>query len=302
MSNPTVAVVGSTNLDLVFRSPKLPSPGETLLGGEFATTPGGKGGNQAVAIAQIGGGAEFIGCVGADANGSVLKKSLREFGVGIEHLFETDRAASGTAVILVDEAGMNMIVVAAGANMLLSAADVSNALGLIKADVVLAQLEIELGAVEAASKSAKFILNPAPGRHLSDELISRCWAVTPNESEAEVLTGIRPHNREQAEAAANSLRDKGAKNVVLTLGEKGCFWSGESGHGLFPARRVSAVDTTAAGDAFNGAFAWFIAEGREIPEAIELANCVAALSVTKRGAQESMPTKEELSNFAGALL
>lgn len=301
MDSPLVAVVGSTNLDMVFHSATLPRPGETLLGGDFETHPGGKGGNQSVAIARLGGNVSFIGCIGADANGATLRASLETAGVRTDSLVVDPTNASGTAAILVDEQAMNMIVVAPGSNGSLNKDHVLDAFKKARPAVALAQLEIDLEAVRAAASAETFILNPAPARELPDDLLSLCYAITPNETETESLTGISPTDDESCMTASCVLLDKGIRNVVITLGSRGSFWASAAGGKHFAPPVVKAIDTTAAGDAFNGALAWFLAEGREFENAIGLANCVGALSTTKRGAQDSMPDLAALRALAGSL-
>ena len=301
MSSPDVLVVGSLNLDFVFRAPQLPTPGQTLLGGQFATHPGGKGGNQAVTIGRLGGSVAFAGCVGDDPFGQVMTESLLGAGVDTTHLAIDPSTASGSACVLVDERGMNMIVVAPGANMSLGPDMVLAALACTP-KVVLAQLEIEMTSVEAAAQAEFFILNPAPAQDLSSGLLSRCKVLTPNESELKSLTGIYPNEPSDCVAAAASLLDAGVENVIVTLGSRGSYWVSRSSGRHFQAPSVKAIDTTAAGDAFNGALALFLAEGRDMANAIALANCVGALSTTRHGAQESMPSRDELAALAGKIL
>lgn len=296
-----VLVVGSANMDLVFGTRRMPAPGETVLGLSFATHPGGKGANQAVAIGRLGGEVSFAGCVGSDAFGAELRAGLVAASVGVEHLGVWE-GPSGTAGIFVDDEGRNMIVVAPGANDAVSPARVDAALGALDPDVALAQLEVPLPPVEAASRAKRFILNPAPARPLPDSLLAGCFALTPNESELRALTGIEATDEDACRAAAHRLLDRGVQNVVATLGDRGCYWASAEGERHFPAPPVAAVDTTAAGDAFNGALALFVAEGRDLANALALANCVGALSVTRRGAQASMPDRNELRRFAGDLL
>lgn len=301
MSTPLVAVVGSTNLDLVFVSSALPRPGETLLGGDFATHPGGKGGNQAVAIAKLGGQVTFVGCIGQDANGNVLRASLESAGVQTNSLVVDESKPSGTAAILVDDEGRNMIVVAPGSNRSLSPEHVRQAYARQKPTVALAQLEIHLDTVLAAAEANLFVLNPAPACELPDSLLAKCFVITPNETETESLTGINPSDDERCQAASCALLEKGVKNVVITLGDRGSYWATPAGGKHFAPPTVKAIDTTAAGDAFSGSLAWFLAEGRDLPNAIALANCVGALSTTKSGAQASMPDVEDLKRLAGSL-
>lgn len=301
MASPLVAVVGSTNLDLVFTSATLPRAGETLLGGDFATHPGGKGGNQSVAIARLGGNISFVGCIGSDANGGVLRASLESAGVQTGSLVVDPEKPSGTAAILVDDRGMNMIVVAPGSNRNLMPSHVQTAYATQKPTVALAQLEIRLDTVLAAAEADLFILNPAPACDLPDELFAKCEVITPNETEMEALTGILPTDDASCMAASCCLFDKGVKNVVVTLGERGSYWATPKGGRRFEAPSVKPVDTTAAGDAFSGALAWFLAEGREFGNAIPLANCVGALATTKPGAQAAMPDLASLKAIAGSL-
>ncbi|MBS1705413.1 MAG: ribokinase [Armatimonadetes bacterium] len=302
MSSPQVAVVGSANLDLVFNTDRLPVPGETVLGGKFATHPGGKGANQAAAIARLGGQASLVGCVGTDANGRVLRSALTEIGVRVEFLQDDPHTPSGTAGILVDRSGANMIVVAPGSNFSVTPDQVQAAINSLNPDIVLAQLELNLDAVQAASHAKRFILNPAPSQPLPDEILAQCEVITPNESELKALTGISPTDASTCEQGSRILLDRGVSNVVVTLGDRGSYWTSASSGRHFPPIAVQAVDTTAAGDAFNGALAWFLATGREMANAIQLANCVGALSTTKPGAQESMPTWEEFAAVASEWL
>lgn len=297
-----VSVVGSLNYDLVFRTPTMPVPGQTILGGEFSTHSGGKGGNQAVAIGALGGQVCFVGNIGSDSNGATMRSTLVAAGVNTDFLNVDASVASGTACVLVDDEGMNMIVVAPGANLALSPDFVRQSLMASSSAVVLAQLEIPLSCVAVASESEYFILNPAPVCSIPPEILARCKVLTPNETELQGLTGILPQHPEDCISAAESLLDQGVENVVVTLGSRGSFWVSRTGSQHFPAAKVNPVDTTAAGDAFNGALAHFLAEGRELGNAIQIANCVGAMSTTRHGAQESMPSLAELKAFAGDLL
>jgi ribokinase len=292
-----VLVVGSANLDFVFRSPKLPVAGETVLGTGFCTLPGGKGANQAVAIGRLGGDVAFCGSVGTDTYGGELKRSLSNAGVDLRFVREVD-GPTGAAAVLVDDSGENQIVVSPGANARVDREQVAVAMAAYEPSIVLAQLEVPMEAVAEASKAPRFILNPAPAAPLGDELLGRCFALTPNESEAELLTGIRPEDEETCCAAADRLLAKGVRNVVITLGAQGCFWSTPNGYAFLSPPRVDVVDTTAAGDAFSGALSLFLAEGSEFFEALQLASRVAALSTTRAGAQSSMPTREEVRRLS----
>lgn len=287
-------------MDLVFETARMPVPGETLLGGRFATHPGGKGANQAVAVGQLGGAVAFCGRVGWDLFGESLRRSLVAAKVDVRFL-HADEGPTGTAGIFVDAEGRNMIVVAPGANGSVSPEDVREALAEVRPAVVLAQLEVPLESVYAASAAERFVLNPAPACELSQELLARCDVLTPNESELASLTGVDPIDDEACRRAAGVLLDRGVRNVVVTLGERGSYWRSAAEEGFFAAPRVRAIDTTAAGDAFNGALATFLAEGRDLPNAIPLANCVGALATTRPGAQGAMPDREELRTLAGSL-
>lgn len=290
--------MGSANLDLVFRTERFPSPGETLLGGPFASFPGGKGANQAVAAGNLGGAVSFVGCIGEDAFGKVLEQSLKESGVDVTHLYRTSNAATGTAAILVDQSGANEIIVAPGANLELTAEQVEDALQGVKPhDLVLVQLEISDDAVAAASRFGTLFLDPAPARHVSSQVFERTFALTPNETEAEFLTGIRPCDADSCEEAAKALLALGVKHVVITLGEKGCYWTSGERSLFVRAREVRALDTVAAGDAFNGALAWAFAEYGDWANALQQANAAAAIAVTRHGAQTSMPCRLELDAF-----
>jgi len=287
-----ILVVGSANADLVFRSPRFPRPGETVIGTDYQIHPGGKGANQAVAAARLGASVAFCGCVGGEAHGELLRASLEEAGVDTTHLRVVD-APTGTAGIIVEEGGANMIVVHPGANARLTSDDVALAMRHVQPSVVLAQLEIPLEAVQAAAEHPFFILDPAPAQELPAELLARCQIITPNETELFALC-----QAPSREAAVHELLARGAKNVIVTLGEEGCLWATASEIKHLASPRVKAVDTTAAGDAFAGALAHFLVSGQEMEQAIRQAMRVAAISVTRHGAQESMPTAEELSGQA----
>ena len=297
-----VMVVGSANMDLVFRCERLPAPGETLLGGQFETAPGGKGANQAAAVGRLGGSVEFVGWVGNDGFGEALVASLFSLGVGTRHLSCSPATPTGVAAVLVDATGQNSIVVAPGANRELTEIEVKDAIDAFKPKVVLAQLEIPLGAVQACRMAPLFVLNPAPAMAIPEHLLPCVTVLTPNESETAALTGIMPKDDESCLSATSLLHARGVRSVVLTLGARGCFVSDSRRAEHFSAPRVDAVDTTAAGDAFSGALAHFLALGRDIWNAAQLANCVAALSTTVKGAQASMPTLQIVRRLAGPLL
>jgi ribokinase len=298
-----VTVVGSLNMDLVARAPRIPQPGETIIGGDFHTVPGGKGANQAVAAARLGAQVSMVGRVGRDAFADPLLNNLAA--AGVDHTFVTQdpEAATGVALIVVDDAGQNSIVVASGANMRLSLADVDGAEAAIAAaDALLLQLESPLETVTRAAKVArahgvKVILNPAPARSLPGALLSLVDVLIPNESETALLTGMPVGDQAEAEAAATALRGLGVGTVILTLGERGALLAREEKTELFPAFDVTSVDTTAAGDAFVGGFAVALAEGQSLAEAVRWGNAAGALATTKLGAQPSLPTRQEIKEF-----
>jgi len=298
-----VTVVGSLNMDLVVRAPRIPRPGETIIGGEFRTVPGGKGANQAVAAARLGAQVAMVGRVGGDAFGGLLLENLAA--AGVDHTFVTrdPQAATGVALIEVDDAGQNSIVVVSGANMRLAPADVEAAAAAIGvADVLLLQLESPLETVTRAAQVAHargvtVILNPAPARPVPDGLLGLVDVLIPNESETALLTGLPVGDQEEAQAAAAALRRMGVATVILTLGGRGALLAYEGGAELFPAFDVTPVDTTAAGDAFVGGLAVALAEGRPLQEAVRWGNAAGALATTRLGAQPSLPTRQALDDM-----
>ena len=298
-----VTVVGSLNMDLVIRAPRIPQPGETIIGGVFHTVPGGKGANQAVAAARLGARVSMVGRVGGDAFGGSLLDNLAAAGVDHTCVTQDAEAATRVALIVVDDAGQNSIVVAAGANMRLSPADVVAAEPAIRAaDVLLLQLESPLESVIRAAGVArahgvKVILNPAPARPVPTELLALVDVLVPNENEAALLAGRPVGDREEAAAAAEALRKMGVGTVILTLGERGALLAQEGGTELFPAFDVTPVDTTAAGDAFVGSFAVALAEGKPMAEAVCWGNAAGGLATTQLGAQPSLPTRRALDDM-----
>jgi ribokinase len=290
-------------MDLVVRSPRIPVPGETILGGAFLMVPGGKGANQAVAVARLGAHAVFVARLGDDVFGRKSLENFKNLGVDARHVTLTSDAPSGVALITVDTNGNNAIVVAPGANAKLSPEDVYRAQSdICSAGAVVAQLEVPLATVQCVAELAfhagvPFILNPAPAQKLTPELLDMVAVLTPNETEAQILTGIEVVDADSAGAAADHLLKTGVKAVIVTLGAKGCLLAEGSTRELIPAQRVKVVDTTAAGDAFTGSLAVGFGQGHSLRHAAIFATRAAALSVTKMGAQPSMPTMREVCDF-----
>lgn len=298
-----ITVVGSLNMDLIVRAPRIPQPGETIIGRGFHVAPGGKGANQAVAAARLGARVSMVGRVGQDSFGTDLLNNLKEAGVDHTYVTQDPDAASGVALIEVDDAGQNSIVVASGANMQLSPADVEAAEAIIAgADILLLQLESPLETVARAAQLARahqvtVILNPAPAQPLPAGLLSAVNILVPNESETAILTGLPVGDQSEIEAAGARLRDLGVETLILTLGERGAMLVTAGGSQLFPTFKVTPVDTTAAGDAFVGGLAVALAEGLSLPEAIRWGNAAGALATTRLGAQPSLPSRQTLEDL-----
>ena len=298
-----VVVVGSSNMDLVAKAPKIPVVGETLTGSDFFMVPGGKGANQAVAAAKLGAEVIFVAKLGKDVFAAKSLENFKNVGINTKHIEQLEGVPSGIAIIAVDDNGENIIIVVPGANGQLLEKDVDAAKeDIASAAVVVAQLEVPIETVMQAAKVAKaanvpFILDPAPARPLSDELLSMVDVIKPNETEAETITGIKVTDQASAEKAADVLLAKGVKTVIITLGEKGFLLADKDGKELVSGYQVKAVDSTAAGDAFTGGVAFGIASGKSVKDAAVYAKAVAAISVTRLGAQPSMPTKEEVDEF-----
>ena len=295
-----IVVIGSSNTDLMVRTPRIPQPGETLIGSGFMVNAGGKGANQAVAAARMGGQVTFVASVGDDQFGREALEHYRAEGIDTRYIVTRADVASGVALISVDDGAENSIVVAPGANALLSPADVEAAGEQIAdADYVLVQLEIPLEtvarAVELASRhNVPVILNPAPAAPLADSLLARLDLITPNRSETELMTGLRVGSVNDALAAAEWFRVRGVRRVAITMGSSGALVVDERAARFVPAYTVRAVDTTAAGDVFNGALAVALSEGRPLDLAARFAAAAASISVTRAGAQRSIPQRGEV--------
>jgi len=297
-----IIIIGSSNTDMVVKCKKLPTPGETILGGIFMMNPGGKGANQAVAAARLNGNVTFVTKTGFDLFGEQAMHIFDAEGIETKFIIRDKINPSGIALIAVDENGENSIVVAPGSNAALSAYDIDDAVyGDDPSDVFLLQLEIPVSTVEfvaqkVAQRGNRVILNPAPARQLSNDLLSSLYLITPNEVEAELLTGIPVTDTLSAEKAARWIMRKGVRNVIITMGAAGAFLLSENISKLVSVVPVKPVDTTAAGDVFNGALAVAISEGRELEDAVKFANSAAAISVTRMGAQASAPYRKEINH------
>jgi ribokinase len=301
-----ILVVGSSNTDMVIKLDRLPKPGETILGGLFCSVPGGKGANQAVAAARAGGRVTFIARLGRDRFGDAALAGFRADGVKVNYVVRDPSSPSGVALIFVGRDGENSIAVAPGANGNLAAADLRKARKAFReASIVLVQLETPMKTVTAAAKlaaaaGARLILNPAPAQSLPASLLRRVSVLTPNATEAELLTGIAVAGRAGAARAAAALLALGVRNVIITLGARGAYVADRDGQGLVRGYKTRALDTTGAGDVFNGALAVALAEGKPLVEAARFANAAAAISVTRMGAQAAAPTRREIMRVLAA--
>lgn len=295
--------MGSSNTDMVIQSNHLPKPGETILGGRFEMVSGGKGANQAVAAARLNAPVAFIGKVGNDVFGKQALEGLEADGINTEFTTVQKDCASGIALIMVDEVGENCISVASGANGEISKTDIDQSKDLFQpGNILLTQLEVPVEIVDYTIQKAKqagmmTILNPAPATTLPDELLWQVDIITPNQSEAQLLTGIEVTDLISAQKAALILQKKGIDTVILTMGKQGAYVIGPGMDEIIPSHSVIAKDTTAAGDTFNGALACSLAEGNELKKAVAFASKAAAISVTRFGAQTSCPTLEDVLNF-----
>ncbi|WP_340382642.1 ribokinase [Daejeonella sp.] len=303
-AKPAIVIVGSSNTDMVIKAEHLPGAGETILGGVFFMNPGGKGANQAVAAARLGGNITFICKTGNDIFGRQSVQLFEDEGIKTSYLLSDPKNPSGVALITVDKDAENCIVVASGANATLSPADIHKAKEAIEGSmIVLMQLEIPLNTVEyvastAAAKGVKVVLNPAPACELSDELLRNVSVITPNKKEAEMISGMTVNNIDDAKEAAQIIKNKGVETVILTLGPKGALVLDKGEFTHINAVKVEAVDTTAAGDVFNGALVVALAENKSIVEATIFACRAAAISVTRLGAQSSAPFRSETDSLA----
>lgn len=303
MEHPRITVVGSANIDLTFRTPRFPHPGETLTGHALHQCMGGKGANQAVAAARLGADVTFIACVGSDAFGKAAMEAFAADGIHTTFIRQVENQPTGTAAILVDDKAENCIIVVAGSNALLKPLDITAALSTIQqSHAVLCQLETPVDAAVEAFRIAQTanvltILTPAPAAHVTDELLALCDICVPNKTEIFTLTGQAIHSESDALRAAEKLCERGVKRVALTMGSEGVLLLDEFGASRIPARNVDAVDTTGAGDAFTAALAVSLAVGKTFRDAARSASIVAAISVTRLGTQTAFPTKNEVSEW-----
>ena len=304
-----ITVIGSINMDFVSACNKFPDCGETVFGNDFLANPGGKGANQAVAIARLGGNVKFIGGVGDDVIGCQLLQNMQHHNIGIENILRYANVSSGVAQISVNRRGDNKIIVVPGANSLVDKQCINNAIEIMKnSSMIVCQHEIPLTTIEyvlgqAIRFNVPLILNPAPAYELSDHVIHGIEILTPNESEASILTGVDVISLDSGFKACEKLFMKGIKNIVLTMGARGSLLYNENQKKHIPSLRVNAVDTTAAGDTFTGALAWHIINRKsDIEQAVEFATKAAAISVTRKGAQISMPSLEDVESFTETIL
>ena len=288
-------------MDMVVKADRIPAPGETILSGDFFMNPGGKGANQAVAAARLGGKVTFVSKLGDDMFGKQFAELFKDEGINTSFLLFDPQLPSGVALITVDKSGENSIVVASGANAAMLEEDTDPILHEITSrDIVLLQLETPMKVVEhvsayGAAKNTKVILNPAPAAALSPELLQHLHILTPNETEASIISGIQVTDITSAEKAAQLITGRGVKNVIITLGAQGAMVCEAGKCSMVNAVRVTPVDTTAAGDVFNGALAVALSEGKTLTEAVQFGCAAAAISVTRLGAQSSIPFRKELA-------
>lgn len=299
-----ICVIGSLNMDLVVNVDTMPKPGQTIIGSNFKEVPGGKGANQAVAMARLNGNVSMIGKVGEDGFGQTLINSLKNDKVDTTYI-QTSKGATGVALITVDKNAQNSIVVSPGANFEVKEDDIDNNIEAIKnSDIVVLQLETPLNTIKYALNKAKelnkyTILNPAPAVKLDDEIIKNVDLLTPNETELEIISGVSIETEEDIQKAAQIMIEKGVKELIVTLGSKGSLYINKEKSMFKKAYKVEAVDTTAAGDSYTGALAVALSQDKNIEDAMDFASKVGALSVLKEGAQSSLPTLENVKNFRG---
>lgn len=299
-----ICVIGSLNMDLVVNVDKMPKPGQTIIGSNFKEVPGGKGANQAVAMARLNGNVSMIGKVGEDGFGQTLINALKNDKVDTTYI-KTTKGATGVALITVDNNAQNSIVVSPGANFEVKEEDIDNNIEAIKnSDIVVLQLETPLNTIKYALKKSKelnkyTILNPAPALKLDDEIIKNVDLLTPNETELEIISGVSIETEEDIQKAAQIMIEKGVKELIVTLGSKGSLYINKEKSIFKKAYKVEAVDTTAAGDSYTAALAVALSKDKNIEEAMDFASKVGALSVLKEGAQSSLPTLEDVENFRG---
>jgi ribokinase len=303
MNEPRICVVGSSNMDLICKIPRLPKMGETLVGHYFHMGCGGKGANQAVMAAKLGANVTMVTKLGRDALGEITFKNYEDMGINTRYIFFERERFSGVAPILVDDSGKNLIVIVPGANDYLSPDDARRAKGAIQeSDILVCQLEVPMETTIEAFHIAKqsnvlTILNPAPGQPLPIELISLSDIVAPNETETEIITGMAVETLDDAETAAKKLQDMGAQVAIITLGERGAMLVDDEGVSHIPGVETEAVDSTGAGDAFIGSLSYFLAKDKAIRDSIRCANAIAAISVTKVGTQVSFPAAKEVEEL-----
>lgn len=299
-----ICVIGSLNMDLVVNVDTMPKPGQTIIGSNFKEVPGGKGANQAVAMARLNGNVSMIGKVGEDGFGQTLINSLKNDKVDTTYI-QTAKGATGVALITVDKNAQNSIVVSPGANFEVKEDDIDNNIEAIKnSDIVVLQLETPLNTIKYALNKAKelnkyTILNPAPAVKLDDEIIKNVDLLTPNETELEIISGVSIETEEDIQKAAQIMIEKGVKELIVTLGSKGSLYINKEKSMFKKAYKVEAIDTTAAGDSYTGALAVALSQDKNIEDAMDFASKVGALSVLKEGAQSSLPTLEDVKNFRG---
>lgn len=298
-----ITVVGSFVMDNVATMKRFPEAGETVLGERLGVYPGGKGINQCVAARRLGAETAMVGMLGKDGNGEAFRALMRAEGIAAEKVFESAEAATGTAQVQIEESGQNRICVLPGANYRFGIKELEEAKETItKAEIVLAQLEIRMEVTERLSEMCEeagvaLMLNPAPAAELPERLLKRVTYLTPNEKELEKISGMRVRDGEEAKRAAEALVKRGVKNVIATMGSRGALISNGEGSEAIAGYKVTAVDTVAAGDSFNGALAYGITKGKSLRESVKIANAVGALTVTKKGAVPSLPYLREVLDF-----